>query len=423
MHQLALTAIEVALCGVASSMGACNIVLDVATSGALDPEPLAAAVKAACDRHPLARACLPEQGARWWSIEPRAELHPVEVVEVGDGAIDDVLERVLGTPISLEAAPPLRVVLVRADHGDHFVLATNHVAFDGVSALRFATSVARAYRGIADGPDPVDLDAARDLSQRFPRPAAGEMASWALDGVTQLAEAFDPPARLTASAAAGGDGNGIVTTTVDLSRAVTERRDPSAVTRNDVLLAALHVAVDRWNAAQGARCGRVSVSMPVNGRGLGWTTEVVSNLASFMSVSTRARERGSMRAAVDAVAAQTSPRHRTLRATAAVELMRLGQALPASVTGPAAAVLAAPLRDAADTAVLSNLGRVDPPRFDDGPASVWFFAPLAAPVGVAVCAITIDEMLHLAMTYRRDLFDRAAASALLALVVDLLDAS
>jgi NRPS condensation-like uncharacterized protein len=71
----------------------------------------------------------------------------------------------------------------------------------------------------------------------------------------------------------------------------------------------------------------------------------------------------------------------------------------------------------ADSAVLSNLGRIpDPPWFDGSdPAAepspeLWFSPPCSMPIGVGVGVATVGGALHLTVRYGFAQFDRGAAN-------------
>src|SRR5207244_1950840 len=67
--------------------------------------------------------------------------------------------------------------------------------------------------------------------------------------------------------------------------ALGSRRPPGA-TVNDVLLAALHLAIAEWNAEHGAPCERIGIMMPVNLRPPERRNALVGNFSSFVSVAT-----------------------------------------------------------------------------------------------------------------------------------------
>jgi hypothetical protein len=70
-----------------------------------------------------------------------------------------------------------------------------------------------------------------------------------------------------------------------------------------------------------------------------------------------------------------------------------------------------------DTAVLSNLGRVEnAPRLGDaGPVrEIWFSPPGRMPLGASLGAATLDERLFVTLRFRHALFDSAAGAQFMA---------
>jgi hypothetical protein len=77
-----------------------------------------------------------------------------------------------------------------------------------------------------------------------------------------------------------------------------------------------------------------------------------------------------------------------------------------------------------DTAVLSNLGRLDALPDLGGEAgavhSVWFSPPGRMPLGTSLGTATLGDELFVTLRYRRALFDAAAAAGFAALYREVL---
>ena len=87
-------------------------------------------------------------------------------------------------------------------------------------------------------------------------------------------------ARIAADGGGGRAGYGFVTRALS----VRETADllahrPSSASLNDILLAAVVLAVDRWNAGHGVGSDRIAVTIPVNTRPRAWFWDVVGNYA------------------------------------------------------------------------------------------------------------------------------------------------
>ena len=108
-------------------------------------------------------------------------------------------------------------------------------------------------------------------------------------------------------------------------------RRPEGTTINDMLIAAVGIAVEEWNRQHNEDADKVMAFMPVNLRPAEWSTDVVSNMFSYVSVSTMRRGRTSLAAAAKAVAEQTDPIRRAARAGGTQDLLQLISPLPLGV--------------------------------------------------------------------------------------------
>jgi NRPS condensation-like uncharacterized protein len=393
---------------------------EVRVSGALDPERLAEAVRAATRRHPIARARLarwrPTDRAYRWEVADRVDDVPLTVVPAADDrALAAVREHLYAVSPSLDAPPPFVVVLARGPRGDALLLNLHHAAGDGISAARLMRSILRAYAGEDDptpdldtliGRDVLALVRANSLEDRRLRRRA--LARQAMRGLT-------PVARLARDGGRDRPGYGfaLLELTEEQTRAAFARR-VAGTTINDVLLAALAVAVRRWNAEHGVRPGRVALTMPVNLRPEAWREEVVANYASYVTVSLGAGDHADL----DRALAATGERTRRIKGE------RLAGLVVDLLVGPSALQIGAKqrLQDViplsgdvvVDTASLSNLGALDGwPAVDGGGSveAVWFSPPGRMPLGAAMGVATVGGRLDVTLRHPRAQFDAAAAEA------------
>jgi NRPS condensation-like uncharacterized protein len=211
-----------------------------------------------------------------------------------------------------------------------------------------------------------------------------------------------------------GYGFDFMSLSADETRAVGNRRTPDT-TVNDVLLGALAVTVARWNAMHGQHAGRIALAMPVNLRPPGWKHEVVSNLASYVSISLEADERPDVGHAAAAAARWTRPIKREKLAGIVVDVLNQMSMFSVGVKRRLPDLIPLTGDVVVDTASLSNLGIVeDLPRLNDtaGPVrAVWFSQPGRMPLGTCIGALTLNGRLHLTLRYRHAQFDRPAARA------------
>ena len=182
-------------------------------------------------------------------------------------------------------------------------------------------------------------------------------------------------------------------------------------TVNDVLLAALHLAIAGWNEEHGERCGRIGVLVPANLRPVEWRQEMVGNFSLPARLSTRCRDRRHPWAALEALTRQTRRKKATGMGTALVELLVRSRPLPLRVKQFLVMLLPLSGDRLVDTAMLSNLGQIEPLSFGAAGRAmeVWFSPPARMPLGLAIGAVTVVGRLHLAFRYRHRLFGAEAA--------------
>jgi NRPS condensation-like uncharacterized protein len=383
----------------------------------LDPVRLAAAIAAAARRHPQARARLASwrlQDKRYdWEIVDELHEVPLRIAVCRDEAALDVeREQLFSTSPSLATAPPFAVVLARCPEHDSVMLNLHHAAGDGISAERFMLSVLRAYVGESDPVPPLDplavhdvqeLAAARSWSERQARQRALRAGAW---------RPFIPVARIARDGGNDRPAYGFVmfALSADESRRLFTRH-PQCTTVNDALLAALAIAIERWNADHGCPERPIALSMPVNLRPAEWRLEIFSNFASWVTVWVRAGRGEEMSSVVARVATRTRVIKRDRLGGLAVDLLKVPGKLMIAAKRWLQYVKAFSNNAVVDTASLSNLGNVAPlPRLSEtAVAEVWFSPPCQMPLGVGIGAVTHGGRLHISVRYRHAQFDRDAA--------------
>ena len=212
---------------------------------------------------------------------------------------------------------------------------------------------------------------------------------------------------------AGRPGYGFVLIADTVPRPVSDGDGPRP-TVNDLLVAALCLAIDRWNTARGQASGQISVTVPVNGRAAAQRWQGDGNLSWLTRVVTGPSHRADPSLLLRHVATQTRvarERGRTHRTDAMSRLLATGWA-PMVVKQRVARLirgLAAPVLT--DTSLVSNLGLLpEAPTFDGSGTEPLWLAPLCPmPKGLALGAVSVAGRLYLSVRYRLALLDRAAA--------------
>jgi NRPS condensation-like uncharacterized protein len=289
----------------------------------------------------------------------------------------------------------------------------HHAAGDGLSALRLMGSIARAYAGEDDPVAPVDPLAVRDVGAMAGAGSIKERLARGRATLDYLARGVTTPARIEPQGHSELPGYGFELLALEPEelRALLERR-PDGATANDALLGGLAVAVRRWNEQRGGDEGTVYLMMPINLRPPGWRFDVVGNFASYVSVRLGAGDQDSLETATAAAAEATRRVKDGSVAGLIVDLVALPSAMPTGLKRRMQDLIPLTGNVVVDTAVLSNLGRVqDVPHVGDAGAvrELWFSPPGRMPLGASLGAVTLGERLFLTLRYRHALFDGTAA--------------
>jgi NRPS condensation-like uncharacterized protein len=391
-------------------------------AGRLEPDRLAGAIRAAAQRHPLARAQLAtwrngDFAYRWEIAEELADV-PLEIACCDDDqALDAARERLLGRSPSLDAAPPFALLLAHGPAGDTLALNLHHAAGDGMAAARLMRSILRAYSGIEDPVPPLDPLAVRDVRALAGAASLTDRVARSRALVRHSATQWGPPARLATDGGGDRAGYGVETLafTPAETAAVRDHRDGDW-TVNDVLLAALVIACRRWNEEHGRRARRVSLSMPVNLRPPEWRTEIVGNFASYVTVSDGLAD--DLGHALAVMGRQTRAIRRDGLAGVVVDLLAGNAFLTIGVKRHLPELIPLTGNRVVDTASLSNLGVLDDLGGDV--EDVWFSPPGRMPLGAAMGALTYGDRLRLTLRYRHPQFGAEAARAFMDRYKDIL---
>jgi NRPS condensation-like uncharacterized protein len=389
----------------------CNVHVEVRVPGNLDSRALRDATAAALAAQP--RALVRRAAGGWWrryawEVPGQPDCDPVTTAAWAD---EDELARARARFLSaappLRSSPPLRILLAAGPGEDRVILNAHHAALDGLSSLELLRSIAGHYPGgaAADPPaGPVAPDAPLQVPATPPPGVGRGAAERAQQGRAARIAADREPGR-----AAGLPGYGFVLLP---GRPVPAGRHPGGGTVNDVLIAALVLAIARWNSAHGRPAGLIRITMPVNARPQG-QAGAAGNLSRLTTVSVPAPSGGDLAGLVADVAAQTRP----AKQQAGPQVDPASRALAAAWWPPAVkrGVLRLALRTAGpllcDTSLVSNLGVVGPPRFGAAAATdMWFSTSAHMPRGLSVGAVTVGGRLHLCLRYRRALFSEPSAA-------------
>lgn len=403
-----------------------NMQAEIGDTQRIDPTELEAAVHAACMAHPMARSRLvvapAHQRFDHWEIVDDLKPMSIPVVDCPD---DATLARLrtdfYSPPFPAHEAPPFRVQVARRPHGDLVQFNAAHAAMDGIGLLRLLRSITDAYRGKPEPPSPLPLEEARDLKRRLRPKSFSERAARALEGGRQLKDAAIPPARVAPDTTDRRTGSGFAHRTIEAEQlAELNARRPKGTTFNDVLIGAVGIAIEEWNRQHNDDANKVMAYMPVNLRPAEWSTDVVGHMVSSIRVSTMRRDRIDLASAAKAVAEQTAPIRREVRALGAQDLLRLTSQLPlgAKRRMPRLLRLTGNRSRFVDTVVVSYMGRFKLASFfGDHPREFYATSPYWGAAAVSVFAIDVGSTMSLGLRHRLSTLDEAAGNRLADLLV------
>jgi NRPS condensation-like uncharacterized protein len=182
-------------------------------------------------------------------------------------------------------------------------------------------------------------------------------------------------------------------------------RRPADATVNDLAMAALALTVLRWNRAHDVALGdSVSVNMPVNFRPAAWSTEVISNFASYLAVVLQVDDVTELEKAAAIVAGITGPLKQNGAAGWVVDVLEQGNALPAMLKRQFQLLLPLVEERFVDSVCLSNLGRVAVPAFggEAGDTTEVWFSPTSALRVMPLCLGLVGTGTKLRAMFRSD---------------------
>ncbi len=426
--------------------------LILTVEGQVDVPRLSQALISVLRRHPGMRATVCRGRFRCFRrVREPCENETLNVLDLGESRKPDNLDCVdvdsryeeclyewMNRPLDIEREFPLRVLLLRRSASECTLVFTfHHTSADGLRALGFVREVVESYNGEIRGDtqsadDPRMFQRGDELFQlaQAQRP---RVRHYYLKIVSSLfhrffVAPFSPPARIVHDRS--GDSEDIYFCSATLKPAELGRIKAEAesvgVSVNDFLVAACFGAVEKWNASCGRRCNRISVMVPVDTRPKGYR-RVVSNQVSFISVSTRPRDR--VEAAVLLRNVSTKIKHAARQRTAfgIIYFVYACSRLPLPIMTSIARFFIL-TRVYLDTVLLTNVGVIWPRASGAdggesrmGNARIVDFratAPVVTPMGMSLYTGTYNERVGITLAYKTALFSRNKAETFMSRYLD-----
>jgi NRPS condensation-like uncharacterized protein len=418
-----------------------TISIEAHTRHPLDEARLGEALRVAMSRHPLARvrreAAGPLTAWRQWEDAGVPAAGPLHRVTCDTEAeLADLRDDWASHPLDPDDAPLFRMVLFRRPDHDVLLLVVHHAAFDGLSAVSFLAGIGEAYVELADGGGPDEPLASEDpYGELAPRSGLGAGRSRTDPATSDTHRAVKvlfkatPPTRLCSRGGLGGSPAYLLENRVldaGLLAALRSGSLAAAVsdaTVNDLLVAAHHLALVRWNEEVGRRTDVVSVTVPVAApRPEG--SLALTNLTDQATTTTTAADRADPRAVLRSIAGQMARIKRDDATRTAYPSLKVLGHLPAALRGRLPALVSVATRDRSlATSRLSNLGRMDGRRLEENLLvdGLWFSPPARPPQGLNVGALGYGGAVALAFRGCRSFCDRAALQHFAAIYLDTLD--
>ncbi|UOY89132.1 non-ribosomal peptide synthetase [Bacillus glycinifermentans] len=195
------------------------------------------------------------------------ELHDVRGSGEEDKLIEKNAERIQKS-IRLETGPLLAAGVFRASDGDHLLLTVHHLVIDGVSWRILFEDLAAGYRLALEGNEivlPEKTDSYQTYANRLMEYSQSRSLMREVDYWTErektIAEPLPKDAEVSSNLLKDTDSISMQLTKQETERLLTTANKPYGTDTNEILIAALGLALNRWTGST-----RFKISMEGHGR-------------------------------------------------------------------------------------------------------------------------------------------------------------
>ncbi len=417
--------------------------------GEVDAAKLGRAISTAQQIHPVMRTILGRRRLRpvreIQQDTERKVLTVADRAELRDTDYESYVADWMSLPMDLGSELPIRVLLLRKDETESLLVFTfHHCSADGLRAFLFVKEVVENYNIETDkegeveasslqSPEVMRINRKGDELLEAANSQRAKVEHYCKKVFSSLfhrfvLSTFFPPTRIFHDRS--GRSRQLRFCFATVSPEELERIQSGAklagVKLNDILLAACYMAVEKWNRMHGKESNRIRIMAPVNISPKGFDG-VVSNQASWLSLTTTPRDRADAARLLKKVREQTSDAAANRMAFALVYYFYFCSRFPLFIMRLMCRFLIT-TRTYVDTVVVTNVGSIwSRPGYEEAAVSnmgdagilnVIGSAPVVSPMGLSIAVSTYNRNLNLSLTYRPAFFSEEKARAFLDLYTE-----
>ena len=398
--------------------------------GTIDPIRLNQAILSAQRAHPRMRTLLRRKRLRLFrevKEDLRGGVLAVQDLASLQGATyERCLFEFLNRRIDIRKELPFRVLLLRKNEGECSLIFTfHHSAVDGLRALLFVRRIIESYNDEVSKDSQSSEDARiyskKDELLEYANSQRSRVKHYYVKMFSYLfhrfvIDAFPLPTRVFHDRSGGSKDIDHYARNIDPTELelIGSKAASAAVELNDILLAACFRVVEKWNSMHGKASNRIRIMAPVNLSPKGFRN-VVSNQASWLSLSTRPEDRADPAKLLRKVRADTVNAALNRRAFSLVYFFYFCSRFPLMVVRGMCRFLMI-TRTYVDTILITNLGLTWSKVGSDEPAvtnigdsrivNITGSTAVVTPMGFSICIGIYNKNLSISVAYRPALFSR-----------------
>jgi NRPS condensation-like uncharacterized protein len=358
--------------------------------------------------------------------------------QLQDTNYESYLSQWMNQPLDIKSGFPVKVLLLRKNELESSLVFTfHHSAADGRGSLLFVSKVIESYNDElsknSESEGDIGVNRKGDKLLQFAHGQRSKVEHYYRKMVSSLFHRFiiaalPPPTKVFHDRT--GRSRELrfyfkVVNPGELEEIQFKARS-AGVAVNDILLAACHRVVEKWNRIHGKASKRLRIMAPVD-IGPKEFRDVVFNQVSWISLSTTPKERADPIKLLRTVKADTTDAARNRAAFSLIYFFYFCSRFPLWVMKGIARLFLI-TRIYVDTIIVTNVGFIWPKSGSGEPAvsnmgnarivNVSISAPVVTPMGLSITVVTYNRNLNLCLSYRSALFSEEKAQMFLDLYVE-----